>query len=254
MPNPIYISLQNSGPTTVGNLTGVANNDIIHYDGTSWSMFFDGSDVGLNVPVTAFSILDSQSILLSLGKAVNISPIGRVDIQDIVKFTGTFGSNTSGTFSLYFDGSDVGLDKPQENIVALFHVPDSGNGRLIIGTKGAASVPGLTTAIEDLMIFTPTSLGANTAGSWAMYLDGSDVGLTGQARVDAVALAPNGDLYLSTIGVFNLGVVSGDNEDVFICANFVSGANTSCSFLPTLYFDGSLWGLAGDNVDSVSLP
>jgi hypothetical protein len=246
--------LQNNGPTTVGNLTGVANNDIIYYDGTAWSMYFDGSDVGLSVPVTAFTVLDSQSILLSLGKAVNLAPIGRVEVQDVVKFTGTLGENTSGSFSLFLDGSDVGLNKAQENITALAFLPNSGLGQLVVGTKGAASVPGLTTAVEDLMIFTPTSFGANTAGSWAMYLDGSDVGLTGQARVDAVAVGLNGNLYLSTIGLFNLGVVSGDNEDVFICTSFVPGTNTSCVFSPNLYFDGSLWGLAGDNVDSISLP
>jgi hypothetical protein len=248
---PIYLSLQNAGPTTVGTLRDVTNNDLIHFDGTAWRMFFDGSDVGLTVPVSAFAVVDSNTILLSLGKAANIAPIGKVDVQDIMLFTGTLGEATSGTFSLYFDGSDVGLEKAQESITVLHSLAD---GRLIIGTKGAASVPGLTTASEDLMLFTPTSTGANTAGNWSLYMDGSDVGLTFQARIDAIAVGPNGNLYLSTIGAFNLGVVSGENEDVIICANPSTGANTACTFSPAVYFDGSQWGLAGDNVDSIGLP
>ena len=152
---------------------------------------------------------------------------------------------------MYFDGSDVGLDKAQENITGVFRLPD---GRIIIATKGAATVPGLTTAAEDLMAFTPTSLGSTTGGTWALYFDGSDVGLTGQARIDALAVAANGDLYLSTIGLFLVETISGDNEDVFICTQFTPGANTACAFSPALYFDGSPWGLAGDNVDAVNLP
>jgi hypothetical protein len=252
MANPIYISLQNTGPTTVGNLTGVTNNDIVFYDGASWLMFFDGSDLGLPSAISAFAILDSDTILFSLAKTSTINPVGKVYPQDILRFDATsLGENTAGTLSIYFDGSDVGLEKNQENITSLAVLPD---GRHVIGTRGSATVPGLTTAIEDLMVFTPTSLGTLTAGTWALYFDGSDVGMTGEARVDAVAVGSNGNLYLSTIGLFNLGVVSGDNEDVIICASFVPGANTSCAFSPTLYFDGSLWGLAGDNVDSISLP
>ncbi len=252
LPYPIYISLQNAGPTTVGNLTGVTNNDIIYFDGASWSMVFDGSDLALPSAINAFAFLDSDTILFSLANPSTVNTVGRVYPQDILRFeAASLGENTAGSLSIYFDGSDVGLSNGSENITSLLRLSD---GRLIIGTKGSASVPGLTTAAEDLMAFTPTALGSATSGSWALYFDGSDVGLTGLAKVDAAALAANGDLYLSTNGLFNLGVVSGDNEDVFICSSFTAGADTACTFSPSLYFDGSLWGLAADNVDSINLP
>ncbi len=235
----------------MGNLNDVTNNDIILFDGSTWSMVFDASDVGLTAPVAALTVVDENRVLLSLGKAATIAPIGKVNTQDILLFTGSLGPNTSGAFSLYFDGSDVGLDKAQESITVLHALSDGG---LIIGTKGAASVPGLTTASEDLLLFTPTTTGPGTDGSWSLYFDGSDVGLTVQARIDAIGMGANGDLYLSTLGSFDLGTIAGENEDVFICAEPETGANTACTFSPTLYFDGSQWGLAGDNVDSVSLP
>jgi hypothetical protein len=49
---------------------------------------------------------------------------------------------------------------------------------VLISTHGNVSVPGRSAADEDILIFTPTSLGANTAGSWGLFFDGSDVGLT----------------------------------------------------------------------------
>ena len=115
-------------------------------------------------------------------------------------------------------------------------------------------LPGIDIAIKD-DAGNSLALGESGGGrDSSLVFDGSDVGLTGLAKVDAAALAANGDLYLSTNGLFNLGVVSGDNEDVFICSSFTAGADTACTFSPSLYFDGSLWGLAGDNVDAVNLP
>ena len=49
---------------------------------------------------------------------------------------------------------------------------------------------------EDVLAFTPTSLGDVTSGSWAMYFDGSDVGLaeTSGEDVDALDVVGGKDL------------------------------------------------------------
>src|ERR1044071_8183186 len=88
-----------------------------------------------------------------------------------------------------------------------------------------------------------------------MYFDGSDVGLadTSNEDVDALDVASNGDIYLSTLGDFTVNGVSGADEDVFVCVPNSVGDTTSCNYLPTLYFDGSAWGLAGNDVDAINL-
>jgi hypothetical protein len=251
-PKPLYLSLQNSGPTTVGGLTDVRSGDIIYFDGSAWSMFFDASDVGITGDVNAFEILDANTLFISLASPATIDGIGAVDDHDILQFNATStGDVTAGTFSLYFDGEDVGLDKNQENISALYVLP---SGHLLISTAGQPSVPGVFGKDEDLLEFTPTSLGANTAGTWTLYLDGSDVALNGGGDPDGVAVAENGDIYLSAEGSFAVAGVAGSDEDVFVCTPLSLGDSTACEFDTELYFDGSAWGLDGDDVDGIDLP
>ena len=50
-----------------------------------------------------------------------------------------------------------------------------GSGRLYLSTSGGFAVTGLTGADEDVFIFAPSSLGANTAGAFIspLFFDGS---------------------------------------------------------------------------------
>ena len=48
--------------------------------------------------------------------------------------------------------------------------------------KAAVGVTGVSGADEDLLAFTPRTLGATTSGSFSLYFDGSDVGLSTSAR------------------------------------------------------------------------
>ena len=250
---PFYLSLMNSGPTTVGNLSAVNEEDIILLSNGSWSMVFDGSDVGVTGELDAFHFLDADSILFSLGGSAVLPGAGSVQDEDIVRFDATsLGDNTAGTLSLYFDGSDVGLNASDEDIDALDVLPD---GRIIISTTGNFSVTGASGADEDLFAFTPATLGGVTTGTWAIYFDGSDVSLTTSGEdIDAAGVAGNGAIYLSTTGNFAVTGVSGADEDVFVCTPTSLGTITACTFGPSLAFDGSAWGLSGDDVDGFELP
>lgn len=231
----------------------MADEDVIFYNGASWSMFFDGSDVGVTGELDAFHILDADSILFSLAGSATLSGAGSVQDRDIIRFDATsLGANTAGTFSLYFDGSDVGLGSSDEDIDALSVLPD---GRIVISTLGNISVTGASGVDKDLLAFTPTSLGTTTTGTWAMYFDGSDVGLTTTAEdIDGATVADNGAIYLSTTGSFAVPGRSGADEDVFICAPTALGSTTACTYSSSLAFDGSVWGLDGNNVDAIELP
>ena len=246
--NAIYLSLAASGSSTVGGVTGVHDEDILSFDGTNWSMLFDGSDVSVTGELDAFYIVDGDTILFSLAAAAPVGALGTVQDADIVQFDGTLGPATSGTFSLFLDGSAVGLDTSAEDIDGLDLLPD---GRVVVSTVGSAGV--VTGARdEDLLAFTPSGGG----GTWAMYFDGSDVDLatTSDEDVDGVDVVGTGDIYLSTRGPFAVNGVSGDDEDVFVCTSPVVGDTTSCTYSPTLYFDGSTWGLAANDVDALNVP
>jgi uncharacterized protein YjiK len=252
-PGPVSLFLSLTNNATVGGVSS-ADEDILSFDGSSWARFFDGSQVGLgSVDLDAFYLLDADSILMSFGSQITIPSLGVVNPYDIVQFDATsLGAVTSGAFTMYFNGSDVKLTTSDENIDALILLPD---GRLLVSTAGSFSVSGTSGQDEDLLAFTPTVLGANTSGTWAMYFDGSDVGLTaGDEDVDAVEIAANGEIYLSTLGNFAVTGVSGADEDVFVCTPNSLGATTACTFSPALYFDGSLRGLSSNDVDAIDLP
>ena len=247
--NPLYVSFTGTG--TLGTVT-FADEDIVKFDGSTWSMFFDGGDVGL-APVDVFAFhynMNTNLILMSFNNSIILGGV-TYDPTDIVQFTATsLGPVTDGTFSMYFNGADVGLDASSDYIDAIERLPD---GKVLISTRGNPTVTGPTTtpADEDILAFTPVTLGDNTSGTWALYFDGSDVGLAdnSQEDVDALGVGPNGVIYLSTLGDFSVTNVSGSDEDIFSCTPGLLGDVTTCNSF-ALYFDGSTWGLTANDVDA----
>ena len=249
----IYVS-----STSGGNVGGVAfaDEDIIAYDTVSgtWSMYFDGSDVGLGgvgaLDINAFFIRPDGSILMSTVGAGTITGAGSVDDSDIVLFTPTStGSTTAGTFSFVFDGSDVNLTTNGEDIDALY---ETTSGELIISTAGSYNV-GISGADEDLLIFTPTSLGTTTAGSWASYFDGSDIGLNTNGAEDVLGTWIDGsDIYLTMRGDFSADGVSGGQADVMLCASATTGNNSACGS-SSLYWDGDAFGIGSERTDGLHI-
>lgn len=153
---------------------------------------------------------------------------------------------------MYFDGSDVALTQSGEDVDAFELLAD---GRILISTTANVSVAGASGDDKDLLEFTPTSIGDVTAGSFAMYFDGSDVGLTQSAEdVDAAAVDSTGKIYLSTTGAFAVPGVSGSDEDVFVFTSTTLGLNTTGSYSSTLWFDGSVHGLGPNDVVAIDLP
>lgn len=252
----IYVSTLDAG--TAG---GVAfeDEDIIAYNTNTgtWSLFFDGSDVGLNASsaydIDAFYIRPTDgSIFLSFtGDNLTMGNLTGVNDEDIVRFIPTsLGSTTAGTFEMYFDGSDVDLTVSAEDIDAFTFRSD---GALIISTTGSFSVTGASGGDEDLLAFTANTLGANTTGTWALYFDGSDVGLndSGSEDINAADMDSAGHIYLSTLGAFSVTGVSGDGNDIFRCIPGSTGSTTSCTSF-TLMWNGN--GLpAGAVVDGMQL-
>ena len=234
----IYLSSTING--SVPGVGSFADEDILAFNpnNNSWSLYFDGSDVGLGgsgMDVNAFTVLPNGEILLSIIAPISLPGIGSVDDSDIVKFAPTsLGSTTAGAYSLYFDGSDVGLTTNSEDVDAIAITADN---RLVISTEGSYSVSGLSNgADEDLLLFNSSALGSNTRGTWALHFDGSDADLTSSEDITGAWIATNGDIYLTAGGNFTVGSVSGQASDIFRCTPGSLGTNTACAY--TFFWDG----------------
>jgi hypothetical protein len=239
------------GTVTVPDGVGtVQNEDVVAWNTATglWSLLFDGSDVGLaSAAIGGLARLPNGDLLLSFTAPFNVpgltgGPSGTsVDDSDIVRFTPmSVGTNTTGSFSFYFDGSDVGLTTNQETIDAIDVAAD---GRLVLSTTGAASANGAAAEDEDLLIFTASGLGSVTAGTFALRFDGSDVGLSANDEdLDAACDTVAGALLLSTLGSFSVTGASGPDEDVLRFTPSSLGANTAGSY--AILLDTSTEGIA----------
>lgn len=232
--------------------TIISDEDIIAYNRTtnSGALLFDASDVGITADLEAFHILDDGSLLLNFEYQMNLPNIGRVDDSDIVRFIPTtLGLETSGLFELYFDGSDVALSSSYEDIDALHRLPD---GQIVISTKHSATVGDISAGGEDLLLFTPSSLGSDTAGTWSLYLDGSAVGLHRiYGKIDAVSVdATQNDIHFSTAGQFTSNGQSISWNDVAGCSGGGDGAS-DCAV--DVKWPGSEFGLSSQNIDGLSV-
>jgi len=246
-----YFSFTLSG--TIGDLA-VDDEDIVRFDPATgtFSLFFDGTDVGLSTNnVDAFHLRPDGTLLLSLTKTYNSPETGKVQSSDILRFTPvSLGENTSGSFNLHFDGSDVGLLSGMK-IDGLAELPD---GSLLISTHGNVVVPGVAATDKDLVLFSPTTLGANTSGTWSLYFQGANVGLSAKSEdIDGVAMLESGFLYLTMLGNFNTGNVSGGAGDVLECFLAATGQGTACSPPPSLFWQGSSYGLGGKKIDALHI-
>ena len=227
-----------------------AKSDIVFYDGTDFTTFFDGSDVlPKRTAIDAFDVISDTEILMSFKKPTAVEGVGQVDDSDVVKFVAdapdTFGTETSGRFELYVDGSELGLTKNSEDIDGLSQLP---NGDLLISTSGRTDfVDGLQTRGEDMVQLSLASTGVNTSASLSQYFDGSDVGLTDKGEdLDAISVQGQ-ELLFSTSGNWvHSNTQSGRREDVGSFTGTLGSSSTSGNFGDTLFFDGSSVGFTGN--------
>jgi len=180
-----------------------------------------------------FSLTDAATLTNSDGTTLSVADADIVRLR--VQSSGTY------RYTMYFDGSDVGLTTASEDIDAFYLEP---NGALLFSTVGNYSVPSssgpVTGTGSDVLAFYPTSLGTSTAGEWWVYFQGDSFDLTGTAEnVDAIALDQDSALLLSTSGNFSVPGLSGTDADLLrFDWNFMQ-----------MYFDGSDVGLSTTDED-----
>lgn len=227
----MYLSFKST--VSIGDITAESEDIVLWDGGSGYSIVFDGSDVGLaGYVIDGFDVIADDEILLTFTTPIEFPGVGKASGSDILLFTGSLGSATAGSFSMYFVGAQVGLNKESENVNGVTRLSD---GSLLLTTSGAFSANGLSGNDEDVIRF--------FEGTLTMYFDGSDVGV-GASGDDVDAVASDGvDLYLSFLSPFLAEGASGDPEDVFTFSG-TFGSSTSGTYL--LFWDGTAYGTTVD--------
>lgn len=236
-PNHPPVSKILTVPSQSGSISNTAyeSSDILQYEPATgaWSKVFDGSRFGfdLNAVIRSVFVLPDGSALLTFSERTYLPDVGFVRPIDVVRFIPqSIGSNTSGTFEIYFDGSDVGLNEGFEDISAVSLHPD---GRILMMVRDAFDAQGVTGDNATIYAFTPTQLGTTTAGSWSIYLPSSSLGTT--AVPSTFSMLPDQSVLFSfydDVTLPNVGVV----QDVDL-VRFIPQPNGSGVY--EWYFDGS---------------
>jgi hypothetical protein len=170
---------------------------------------------------------------------------GLVQDEDIVRY-----DIPTGTFSLYFDGSVVGLGGSNDEDVDAFDI--LADGSLVVSTLGDNNVPGLAGMNDEDLIRCVGTFPNPPSCTWSVYFDGSDVALgAGSEDLDGASVTASG-IHLSTTGNFSVSGLTGVGGDVFRCVSPTTGPATACGSFAA-YFSAAAAGLA-DNVDAIYVP
>ena len=164
------------GPAVLGGSLVVWPGDVVRYDGTSYTIEFQGSDEGVSYPASVDAVSTwNGNLVLSFDRGVSLGSL-LVDAEDLVQFDGS-------SFTLLFDGSAAGV--PEGLNVDGAHV--LGPNRLAVSFDGSGSLPGIVFADEDVV---ECDMVADT---WEITYDGSAEHATWEVpNLDAVGLPPTG--------------------------------------------------------------
>jgi len=198
----------------------VTTSDLVAFDARSgtWTMILRGAEVGLSGAISGATILPDGDLIIATVQGGVMpglldGPSGEYFTRnDLLRFTpDSPGDYSAGSWHFFFDGSDVALSSSNLAINGISTLPE---GDLVVATTSGGQLPGdLTCTGHDVLRFSPSSLGSNTAGTWSIYMRGSSIGLVGTGhRLDGVFVRADGSLLLSTAGSSGFGgfVARGD--------------------------------------------
>ncbi|RMH78001.1 MAG: hypothetical protein D6683_08155, partial [Actinomyces sp.] len=153
-------------------------------------------------------------------------------------------------FEMFFDGSDVGLAATD---VDAFTILDEST--ILLSLDRPFEVPGLGPVDDlDVLVFRADRLGETTRGTFAVYADGSDLGLFGpEADIDALARDAEGRIWVSVRGNPIVGGEILRDEDLHALVLDSTGPET-VGELQTV-FDGSAQGLVdrSEDIDAAAI-
>ena len=217
VPAPTEIFVTAAGGTVSG--MPYTKYDILRWDDNGWSKWFDGAAAGLNNrhDINAIAVPDGSTgeawFTFSANRVMLPGMVDWVMGQDVAYYDGA-------AWSLYIDGSDLGLTTIAEKIDSLEVIPNGAPGCeavVLLSTQGNGRVNGLG-AIRgaDIMTMCLIQSGANTTYSWIGIQRGLDLGMPNNATIAlSMATADATELFLLTRNVFNVDSASGGHSMVY---------------------------------------
>lgn len=191
-PNTLYLSFANTSLSVPG-IGTVLDEDVLKYEGGTWSIWFRGATCGLNSSdsgdIDAVSVAGDVVYFSTLGN-LSVSGLGAADDADIYRWV-----RGAGTCTRVFDASAVGL--PTNANVDGLHV-DGGKYYLSFSRDAGTSVPGGLGTVQDESV-----IAYDTATlSWSMYFLGSGLNQNTSQDVDDISIASvTGGTSGSTLGI-----------------------------------------------------
>ena len=160
-----YLSF--TGQVNVPGIGNVQDEDVVYYNGSSWSLFFDGSAHGLggnnNLDLDAISVSGTTLYFSTLGNTNPPGVGGTADDADIYSWNGT-------AYSRMIDASAAPYNLPANANVDGFVRVDTTHFYLSFSAD-TTSLPTLGTVQDEDVI-------RYNAGTWSVYFDGTAHGLT----------------------------------------------------------------------------
>jgi serine protease AprX len=169
-----YLSF--TGQVTVPGLGAVQDEDVVYFNGATWSLFFDGSIRGLTgtaaTDLDAISIVGGQLYFSTDNAAIPPGAGGSGDDADIYRWNG------ASSFTRVVDASAAPYTLPGAANVDGFVRVDATHFYLSFSAD-STTVPVLGVVQDEDVIY-------YNAGTWSVYFDGTAHGLTtGSHDVDA---------------------------------------------------------------------
>jgi hypothetical protein len=190
-PDRVLLSFEE--PIELPGLGSVDDSDVVAYlpAENRFERFFVGGEFGLTEDredIDAVALTPQGQLVVSTRGSVEVpgakGSVLQLEDEDLAIFDAL-----SGTWEVYFDGSDVGLGGDESEDLSGAWI-DPANGDLYLNTKGAYSVRGATGTAGDVLRFTPASLGFQTSGLFELAWDGQDHGLRNKSSIEGLSLEP----------------------------------------------------------------
>jgi hypothetical protein len=211
----------------------------------------------IRVAVLNLPLLPPASIYMSLDQAnFALNNLTGVTDEDIVGL-----NQATGTYVMVFDGSDVGLGGASDiDAFDIIMANDQLVDSILLSLRTPTTLPGVGAVDDsDIIRFVPTSLGATTAGTFQMYFQGAQVGLTtNNEDIDALTLLEGDVLVISTVGTAQVpantnvpgsGIVTAQDEDLLRFQMENQENPSGGGGVWSLFFDGSDVGLTTNDED-----
>lgn len=276
------------GVKTNASVSGLAysKGDILaHYPANNnYRLFLDGSDVGVVKPnLMDFHVFQDDAclygidameqpsaVLASLSVAAKLASYpGTFSAapHDIVRFQPWgFGDESSGGWSMFLDGSDIGLTTTNEKIDAVGWTDGPEWSDVVFSTVGTATINSLAGALtaqdEDLVGCSLDQTGLNTVAWCYLFMDGSAVGIPAAADIASVWIHPwfydgddpgTDDVYMTFATATTINGVTYKPNDIAVCRKANGAvAVTACAWQPK-YWAGDAHGLSGKVIDGLDL-